>query len=702
MSNGSEKQAASDPAPGLVSASLVKRDAATLLYRHGVGGLIVSTLSATFLAFAAHGHFPARQIWTWWALTSLTLTLRGVDILYLHRTRTQGEWDGQSELQRFASGVVVTAILWAAFPLFFFNGLSDIARTSTAIVLAAMAGGSITVLAASRSLACLYYCALLLPTSTLFLLSPGFENRSLGVLGWIFFGVMVMSTRVANDASMAALRLNRELKAAQSTLREMNRSLESTVCLRTAELRHEALERENYARMLSHLAATDVLTGLHNRSALVERLGKTLYGNAGGASVAVLFIDLDKFKQVNDVMGHIAGDQVLVAVGRRLSGHLPPHTDLARWGGDEFVAVLTGIESPLMAIKAAQAVRASLADPIPVQIDLAKPEHVKIDATIGIALFPEHGTNHDELIRASDMAMYAGKEEGVRVRVFHPHLAERLAERHMLDQALRDAPTTGALTLVFQPIMAAATGQCDAMETLLRWNHPQRGSIPPKEFIPLAERTGDIVEIGRWVLREACRQAATWTDIDSEVAVSVNVSPVQILSGSLVADVEAALSSSGIPASRLHLEITEGLFNGDVQISRSVLTELRARGTRIWLDDFGTGFSSLSYLRTLPIDRLKIDGSFVRGLDCGPDQTPQRGTGPGTKHIVQAILTLAHAQGYKVVAEGVETAEQSAILISMGVEYLQGFLHGQPLKASEARNWLAWHSQREAAAAGVR
>lgn len=631
----------------------------------------MSILSATFLVLAGYGRLPTIRIWSWWALMISTLALRGIDILYLHRARIQSAWDGRAEVWRFASGLIVTAILWAAFPLFFFDGLSETGRTSTAIVLSAMAGGSVTVLAASRWLAFIYCAALLLPVSTLFLLSSGFEHRSLGVLGWIFFAVMVMSTRVAHRAAMDAMQLNRELKSAQSALGEVNHSLESTVRERTAELQREVQERERYALELVQLASIDGLTGLHNRSELAKRLEKTLSeAGTNQSAVAVLFIDLDKFKEVNDVMGHITGDQVLVAVARCLTRCLPPGTDLARWGGDEFVAVLTGIDSDAMAVKTADCLCASLTNPIPV--DMAR---VKIDATIGIAIFPQHGTNHDELIRASDIAMFAGKEANSRIRVFDPVLAERLMERHRLEQALGDALVTGALTLVFQPVIAASNGHCDSMEALLRWRHPERGPISPAEFIPLAERSGLIVEIGRWVLQEACRQAAMWTG-EPPPAVSVNVSLAQILSGSLLADVQEALSTCGIAPTRLHLEITESLFSGNHQLVQSVLTDLRKLGIRISLDDFGTGFSCLAYLRTLPIDRIKIDRSFVRAVEGG------------TKPIVQAILTLAWAQGHEVVAEGVETQEQRAILTSMGVDFLQGFLYGHPFDAEAARGWL--------------
>jgi diguanylate cyclase len=397
-----------------------------------------------------------------------TLAARATDILLLHRRRVEVAWDGRSELRRFAAGVVITSVLRVAFPLCFFGRLTEFGRTATVMVLCGMASGGVTVLAAARRLAFFFLALTLLPTATLFLLTRGFEHQLLGLLGWIFFGVLVMSTRVANHSGMDAMRLNRELISAQNTLREMNQSLEATVRLRTAELRREVREREGYARKLAHLASTDDLTGLHNRSALVERLGNTICRNPPHSAVAVLFIDLDKFKQVNDVMGHIAGDQVLVSVARRLSGCLPQGTDLARWGGDEFVAVLSGVQSVATAVEAADRLRASLAKPIQVDIDRVQPEFVKIDATIGIALYPRDGTSHDELIRASDMAMYSGKEGNVKVRVFDQALACRVAERHQSAQNLRDASETGALRLVFQPVVRTSNGQCNAMEALLR------------------------------------------------------------------------------------------------------------------------------------------------------------------------------------------------------------------------------------------
>jgi predicted signal transduction protein with EAL and GGDEF domain len=345
---------------------------------------------------------------------------------------------------------------------------------------------------------------------------------------------------------------------------------------------------------------------------------------------------------------------------------------LSRWGGDEFVVVLPDPQNAGAALALGAGLRGILCEPI--QVDL---ETVNIDATVGIALYPEHGLTHDELVSAADVAMYAGKEEKrSKVRLFEPALSQKLIEHHLLEQALRDAIPAKSFSLVFEPIIAAVGGQCRAMEALLRWNHPEYGPISPSAFIPLAERTGDIIAIGRWVLREACREAATWPGIEPP-SVSVNMSAPQILSSTFALDVFAALEDSGLPASRLQLELTETQLAGDRAATSAVLTQLRTSGIRVSLDDFGTGFSSLSYLRNLPIDSIKIDRSFVTAIHT--DSSP----------IVKAILTTAEALGFEAIAEGIETTAQAETLVAMGAQYLQGYLFtGSPLVAQAARDWL--------------
>ena len=388
---------------------------------------------------------------------SIVLAIRGIDILHFHKSRSSSFRSGVQESRRFGVGVVASAALWAAFPVAMFRDLTQTGRAYTTIVLCGMVGGGATVLAPSKTLSLIFCALLVVPTSTIFLFLHGTENTFLGILGWAFFAVMLISSRVTNRATMTALRLNRanealmdqmdnerrrteatniELNTAQIALSEANRSLERRVELRTADLQKEMNEKERYARELAHLASTDPLTGLRNRSSLRESLTLTLAeADYAGQSVAVLFLDLNKFKDVNDLLGHIAGDQVLRVVAQRLQRHAPAGVELARWGGDEFVVVLPALRNTDQAINMAYVFGACLSEPIQIETGL-----VRIDATIGIAIFPNHGRTEENLIRAADVAMYAAKEERrSKIRLFDPPLGRRMMERHLLERALREA-----------------------------------------------------------------------------------------------------------------------------------------------------------------------------------------------------------------------------------------------------------------------
>ncbi len=680
--------------PALDGRHLAEKDAADLLYRYGSGGVAVSILASSGLAFSCIGQASSRTLLIWWGLMTSVLLWRCADI-YRYRLKEISIRGGQQAMRHFGYGLIVTAALWGAFPLLFFSDLTLAGKACTAIVLSGMVGGSATVLSPSRTLAGIYCAALALPPSILFLFLPGVENKFLGILGCVFLVVMSRSSRVAHEATMTAVRLSRanealvvqmaleqqrteaasvHLKAAQSALYEANLSLENRIKARTAELEREIRKKERYSKELAQMASVDSLTGLCNRAALATRLDKALAAaDSAGQQVAILFIDLDRFKEVNDAMGHFAGDRVLQVVAQRLSCCVTNGLDLARLGGDEFVVAISGVQSAAAALELGTTLLKQIREPI--DIDLTQ---VTINATAGLALFPEHGRTQDELIRAADVAMCAAKEgKRAKIQLFDPSLAQRLAERHQLEQALREAIATGAMSLLFQPIIAADNGRCQAIEALLRWNHPERGPILPAEFIPLAERSGEIVSIGRWVLREACREAFSWGGVTAQPIVSVNVSAAQFLAGTLVPDVMAALADSGLPGHRLQLEITESLFAGDQRSITPTLRELRKKGIRIALDDFGTGFSCLAYLRDLPLDLIKIDKSFVDAVDT--DSFP----------IVKAILTIAKTFGLEVVGEGVETAAQARILIRMGAEYLQGHLFSKALSPEMTRAWLA-------------
>ncbi|HEX4771055.1 MAG TPA: EAL domain-containing protein [Bryobacteraceae bacterium] len=688
-STSGEAAAGDDPA---------EQDAVDLLYRYGVGGLAISAMTSSSLAFVAFRQSHNRLVIGWWLSISVVLALRAIDVL---RFGKPGSGLGVSDpivrnaklgLWRFGAGVIATGILWGLFAGLFLKNLDDIGRSATAVVLCGMVGGSITVLSPSRGLAIVYNALLVLPASILFVTFPGPQYTLFGVVGCGFFVVMANSSRISHKATMTALRLSRinerllhdmaeergrteaandELKIAQAELEESNRFLEFRIKARTADLEREMLEKESYAERLALLASRDPLTGLYNRATFADYLAKAISSaETTGMSLAVLFLDLDKFKEVNDVMGHIAGDQVLKTIATRLVTHFQD-VKIARWGGDEFLIVMEEIDSTDSSFQLGHALRDCVAEAFEIEHRM-----LAIDATVGIALYPQHARTQEELIWAADVAMFAGKaDKQSRIRLFDSTLSANLVHRHQLEQALREAVAGNTFSLVFQPVIDTRRKRCDAMETLVRWHHPKLGTISPAEFIPIAERTGEIVEIGRWVLHEACREAASWPGRDPP-AVSVNISAAQIEAGTLVADVLNALEGAKLRPDRLHLELTESLFATDQSGAVSVLAELRKKGIHVLLDDFGTGFSCLAYLQRLPVDRIKVDQTFVNGIhvDAGP--------------IVESILTTARAFGLEVVAEGVETAEQAETLTAMGAHYLQGHLISGALTPRATREWL--------------
>jgi diguanylate cyclase (GGDEF)-like protein len=676
----------------------VTQDRADLLYAYGIGGLAISATASAFLVWmvATPAAWPLLKLWL--AAMAGLLVLRAIDMAVLHPRRRMNGVGGAVDIGCFATGVIACGCVWAAFPVLFFPSLGIAARCGAGVILAAMAGGSVTVLGPCLPLAGLACTAMLLPPAVMFLILPGREAHFLGVLGLAMLAMMLASSRTANRSIVTALRLsrvnqnlmaeadrqrgnveavNQQLKIAQIALNEANHSLERRIVARTADLEREIGERKHYAEALARLASTDPLTGLCNRINFAERLACMLAtAERAGSFCAVLFLDLDNFKQINDVRGHATGDHVLQAVSRLLNERAGGVGELARWGGDEFVVALPVDPGSATAMTLGQDLRRVLAQPLQAGL-----ETVRVGATIGIALFPEHGRTQDELIRAADVAMYQAKREGRgRVTLFDSALADGLAERHMLEQALRTAIERSELSLVFQPIVSARTGRCEALEALVRWTHPERGLIGPADFIPVAEQSGQIAAIGRFVLREACRAAAGWpgrAGQDKPPAVTVNVSVAQVLSGTLIADVESALRETGLPPARLQLEITESMFVGDHVRVTPVFEELRRRGHRILLDDFGTGFSSLAYLGKLPLDVIKIDQSFVRGAERDGFA------------IINAILSIARALSLEVTAEGVETPLQKTVLASIGVERLQGYLISRPMQNDAVPAWLA-------------
>lgn len=427
-------------------------------------------------------------------------------------------------------------------------------------------------------------------------------------------------------------------------------------------------ERE---RQITHVALHDGLTNLPNRKLFVEQLDHALARRRDDARLMVVYVDLDDFKVVNDTLGHPAGDTLLRNVAAHLQGVLSDAI-VARLGGDEFAILFSDLPRSENL--------AALADKLQGCFDrsiLIDGQQADASASMGIAVAPDDGIDGITLMKNADLALYRAKRDGKATHhFFEQSLDEQARHRRQMELDLRLAIRDGGFELYFQPLYSMHEERLMAFEALIRWPHPDQGMINPVDFIPLAEETGLIVQIGEWVIREACRQAATW---DGDLSVAVNISPKQFLAPGLANIVLSALASSGLPAKRLELEITESIFIANVEKTLETLHSLRALGVRIALDDFGTGYSSLSYLRSFPFDKLKIDQSFVRDLTQGGNANA----------VIRAITTLADALGMETLAEGVEDEAQAEILRQEGCHQIQGYLLSRPIDAAAVHAFIA-------------
>jgi diguanylate cyclase (GGDEF)-like protein/PAS domain S-box-containing protein len=425
---------------------------------------------------------------------------------------------------------------------------------------------------------------------------------------------------------------------------------------------------------ITHMSRHDTLTGLPNRTVFREQLQLALSRISRNEEwVAVHIIDLDNFKVINDSLGHPIGDDLLNAVAFRLSAGVRDTDIVARLGGDEFAIVQAGREVQASDI-------ASLANRIVELVSAPyaiRGNEIVIGTSIGISVAPGDGMDSDLLLKNAEIALYRAKEEGRGTyRFFETGMDARAQARRLLELDMRAALLRNEFDVYYQPIYSLETGRIVCFEALLRWNHPLRGMIQPAEFIPLAEETGLIIPVGNWVLRRACQDAARWS---RDVAVAVNLSPAQFKNRRLVPSVSAALLDSGLAANRLELEITESVLLQNSRTTLEILHTLHDFGIRISLDDFGTGYSSLSYLRSFPFDKIKIDASFVHELASRDD----------SKAIVRAVTGLARGLGITTTAEGVETAEQLALLRLEGCNEVQGYLFNAPRPAAEVETMLA-------------
>jgi diguanylate cyclase (GGDEF)-like protein/PAS domain S-box-containing protein len=444
----------------------------------------------------------------------------------------------------------------------------------------------------------------------------------------------------------------------------------------------DVTERRRADEKIAHLAHYDALTDLPNRVLFREQIERELQRTSRGEQFALLYIDIDEFKGINDSLGHHVGDELLKAVANRIRSCIRETDLIARLGGDEFAVIQTAVGDVADVVEFVTRIHEAIRQPYQ-----CLGHQLTTDASIGIALAPQDGTELDQLIKNADLAMYGAKADGRRThRFFEPAMDASAKAKLAMEQDLRQALADGGFEIHYQPLVDLAHNEVTGCEALLRWRHPERGMISPAEFIPVAEDTGLINELGEWVLRTACTEAARWPD---HIRLAVNVSPVQLKCQTMALKIAGALAASGLAASRLELEITEAVLIRDDETALAILHQLRAIGVRIALDDFGTGYSSLSYLKRFPFDKIKIDRCFISDI----------AEIDGSSAIVQAVVNIAASRHMTTTAEGVETAEQREMLRTLGCTEMQGYLFSAAKPGPEVRKLFGPRRERAAAVA---
>jgi len=444
----------------------------------------------------------------------------------------------------------------------------------------------------------------------------------------------------------------------------------------------DVTDRRRADEKIAHLAHYDALTDLPNRALFREQIERELRRTGRGGQFALLYIDIDKFKGINDSLGHHVGDELLKTVAARIRGCIRETDLIARLGGDEFAVIQTDVGDTDDVVDFVTRIHEVIRQPYH-----CSGHQLSTDASIGIAMAPRDGTDLDQLMKNADLAMYGAKADGRRThRFFEPEMDARAQARLTMERDLRQALADGGFEIHYQPLVDLLHDEVTGCEALLRWKHPERGMISPAEFIPVAEDTGLIVELGEWVLKTACTEAASWPD---HVRLAVNVSPVQLKCQTLALKIISALQASGLAANRLELEITEAVLIRDDEAALAILHQLRAIGVRIALDDFGTGYSSLSYLKRFPFDKIKIDRCFVSDI----------AEVDGSSAIVQAVVNIAAARNMTTTAEGVETPEQKQMLRALGCTEMQGYLFSAAKPGPEVRQLFGTRRERTTAVA---
>jgi diguanylate cyclase (GGDEF)-like protein len=653
-------------APAALLSDVVARQPLLAAINLGLG----TTLAATFAPVV--GHRPA---WGWLAMMGLTQLARLALWLWADAIPALA---ARTELW-LTSASAAAGMTWGAAGVLFFVVEPPAYQIFLPFVLGGMAAGAVAALPGHPPSFFAFYLPTLSPYAARLLMEPGGVHRLMGVITIAFAaGIGIIGLQLARLFGNSA-RLHLENASLVDTLAEARQALERDVAERTRELRAanrrlvgEVAQRRASESRVRHLLHHDTLTGLPNRLLLQDRLRQALaHARRSDERMVLMLLDLDGFKEINDTRGHPAGDRLLKAVAARLATRVRSADTLARLGGDEFAIVQVGVTSVESGLVLADELVACMARPL-----LLDGEEVVRGISIGVAVFPDHGRDLDTLLTHADIALYAAKQHRQCRRLFSAEMGEETRNRRQLDTDLRQAIEAEQFVLHYQPRYELGAGAMTGVEALVRWRHPTRGLLAPGSFIPRAESTGLIRPLGRWVLEAACRQAADWQRRGRRLRVSVNLSPAQFREQNVASLVDEALSAAGLDAAALELEITETLyleFASDAVYG--ALRDLRLMGVQLAIDDFGTGYSSLAYLRHLPFDLIKIDRAFVRHL----------GSDAEDEAIVHAVVTLVHNLGKRVVAEGVETPRQLALLRHLGCDEAQGFLLARPCPATEVR-----------------
>jgi len=628
-----------------------RQEALRLLYTNVLTSTVVSAFISTIFVFSLTSEENYSNKLTWWVVMIFVLSLRLLDLAIYRKKSSQDHIASKKDLWRFASLCFLVSSTWGVYPLLFHPFSDSFELITTIIILCGIGSGVVIMWSANKPTSIVCILAMSVPYAILLLLSGDQYERMLGIMGATYAIAMSFTASKLSTFTYKAIRLKNQ--NAQLLL-----TMEKKVELRTQEI--------------YRLSNIDRLTGFLNRTAFLKELNKII--NSGTSTpFALLFIDLDGFKQVNDSLGHEVGDKVIKETAARIASLSQGGFPICRWGGDEFLLAYT-FSTP----EDIEPFTQQLIDIInlPHQVSQSK---TWVGASIGIALYPQHGTHYDTLIQNADMAMYQQKRiEKGKVGYFNDSLRLKIIRERFLSDRLVTAIDDNELRLVFQPIVRNKTEDVVGVEALLRWNLDGE-EISPVEFIPIAEQYGMIKNIGLWVVEKACQQIIDLSGKGKDLTVSINVSIIQFQDIDFVAHVKALMTRLSFEPSRLHIEITESVFAADKTALINQIKALQELNIKISIDDFGTGYSSLASMQNLGVDIVKIDKSFI-------DEIHSSGS-----NIVHAVLQISQSIGYQVVAEGVETIDQVEALNRIGVHYLQGYYFSKPLEVEQLTHYLNDH-----------